>query len=138
MKQHHHPACLFESFKRVKATTKIIDEPDDMEGWDAINKEDQEVILKLIRAHESFAANKKSPSGGAKNAKAKKAAVSSPVKPPEELVSKPIFKGDVCHKDNSFRAFRRLVANIADTSSYLDKTELVRTFFNKGLSLIHI
>ena len=33
MKLYHHPACLFDTFKRVKAKTKIIEEPGDIEGF---------------------------------------------------------------------------------------------------------
>lgn len=142
MKQYHHPACLFESFKKVRSTTKIIEEPGDLEGWSSIKDEDKQTILSLIKAHEAFVANKK-PSGG-KAAKSKatptksplKASIQSPVKTPEtasrvERVHYE-FKGDLNHKDNTLREFRRLVASIADISSYLAKTEIVRKFFEKG------
>lgn len=137
MKQYHHPVCLFEAFKRVKATTKVIEDPGDLEGWDDINDEDRKPILQLIRAHEEFSANKKSPTKGkGKGTPAKSPAkpiVTSPVaKPPPPKVKLPEYKGDKSHKDNSFREFRRLVANISETSSYLSKTEIVRIFFNKG------
>ena len=36
------------------------------------------------------------------------------------------------HKDNSFREFRRLCAGVADNSSYLDKSSLVRTWLTRG------
>ena len=36
------------------------------------------------------------------------------------------------HKDNSFREFRRLCANIADTPGYLDKSALVEKWLSKG------
>ena len=41
MKQYHHPICLFESFKRVRATTKVIEDPGDLEGWNDINDTDK-------------------------------------------------------------------------------------------------
>jgi DNA ligase-3 len=41
MKHYHHPACLFETFKRAKASTKVIEEPGDIEGWDDINESDK-------------------------------------------------------------------------------------------------
>lgn len=43
-----------------------------------------------------------------------------------------VNKTDLMHKDNSFREFRRLCAEIANASSYLTKTSIVRDFFNKG------
>ena len=36
MKLYHHPACLFETFKRARATTKIIEEPGDIEGFQEV------------------------------------------------------------------------------------------------------
>ena len=38
------------------------------------------------------------------------------------------------HRDDSFREFRRLCAEIAEESSYLAKTKLVHDFINKGSS----
>ena len=92
-------------------------------------------MLQLIRAHESFASTKKSPAQKKNTNAAPKA---SPAKSPSVKAAEkkkerpPEYKGDPQHKDNSFREFRRLVANIAETSSYLNKTELVRNFFAKG------
>ena len=92
-------------------------------------------MLQLIRAYESFASTKKSPAQKKNTNAAPKA---SPAKSPSVKVAEkkkerpPEYKGDPQHKDNSFREFRRLVANIAETSSYLNKTELVRNFFAKG------
>lgn len=129
MKQYHHPACIFESFKRVRATTKVIEDPGDLEGWESIKDDDKEPILELIRKHQSFATTKKSPAKPSK-------VISTPPKKKTSLATSPSvvsnYKGDLNHKDNSFREFRRLVATIADTSSYLSKTELVRVFLTKG------
>ena len=138
MKQYHHPICLFEAFKRVRASTKVIEDPGDLDGWENVKEEDKEQILKLIRAHEEFSANKKSPvKKGGKNAPS--SIVQSPVKnvskklePAQTPPTRPKFSGNYDHKDNSFREFRRLVASIAETSSYLSKTEIVRNYFKKG------
>ena len=111
-------------------------DPGDLEGWSEINADDKETILKLIRAHESFASTKKSPAKKKTNNSVSKASPSKAANiktSPEKKKEPPrVYKGDPQHKDNSFREFRRLVANIADTPSYLNKSELVRTFFNKG------
>lgn len=46
---------------------------------------------------------------------------------------KPSFVfGPTTHKDNQFKEFRRICAAVSVTPSYLSKTELVRTYFNKG------
>ena len=92
-------------------------------------------MLQLIRAHELFASTKKSPASK-KNANAVSKPSPSKVASVNNVEKKkerpPEYKGDPQHKDNSFREFRRLVASIAETSSYLSKTELVRNFFAKG------
>ena len=49
MKHYHHPACIFETFKKARATTKVIEDPSDLEGWQEVEQEDREGILKLIR-----------------------------------------------------------------------------------------
>lgn len=41
---------------------------------------------------------------------------------------------DPTHKDNSFREFRRVCANVAEESSYIGKTNIVATFLKKGTS----
>lgn len=33
MKNYFHPECLFETLTRCRATTKVIDSPDDIEGF---------------------------------------------------------------------------------------------------------
>ena len=43
-------------------------------------------------------------------------------------------KVDYSNKDNSFRQFRKVCSNIADVSGYLDKTQVVREFLQKGSS----
>ncbi|CAG9535083.1 unnamed protein product, partial [Cercopithifilaria johnstoni] len=49
MKNYFHADCLFETLTRCRATTKVIDSPDDIEGWDAANDDDKETILEKIK-----------------------------------------------------------------------------------------
>lgn len=49
MKQWFHPQCIFESFQKARASTKKIEEPDDVEGFADLDQEDKEQILKLIK-----------------------------------------------------------------------------------------
>ena len=68
MKNYHHPACIFDTFKRVKATTKvnqagknvfiasqcclqIIEDPGDLEGWGEVEPGDRKTVLSLIELH---------------------------------------------------------------------------------------
>ena len=48
MKQWYHPSCMFETFKRARATTKKIEEPEDMEGFGDLQQEDKDSLNKMI------------------------------------------------------------------------------------------
>ena len=49
MKHYYHPACIFETFKKARATTKIIEDPSDLDGWQDIKQEDRDTVLKLMK-----------------------------------------------------------------------------------------
>ena len=49
MRQWYHPQCMFETFLRARATTKKIEEPDDVEGFTDLDQEDKERLLKLMK-----------------------------------------------------------------------------------------
>ncbi|XP_060066449.1 DNA ligase 3-like [Ylistrum balloti] len=142
MKQWYHPSCIFNTFKRARATTKKIEEPDDMEGFSEILPEDKDEINKLIK---EYLANAKTPSKKTpKEATPKKttvspaAAKSTPSKScnddavvPSTSTKMPDDNGE---RDDTFREFRRLCAEIADESSYNSKTALVTKYLKKGSS----
>ncbi|XP_045603915.2 DNA ligase 3 [Procambarus clarkii] len=49
MKQWYHVDCLFDMFKRARATTKKIEDPvEDIEGWETLEDDDQKKIRALI------------------------------------------------------------------------------------------
>lgn len=50
MKNWYHTDCLFEAFTRQRATTKKITCADDIGGWDDLNNDQQESLLKKIQA----------------------------------------------------------------------------------------
>lgn len=50
MKQYHHPSCLFETFLRAKATTRIIEDLTDVENHDVLTDEDKAMIQDLIKS----------------------------------------------------------------------------------------
>uniref|UniRef100_T1IZP4 DNA ligase n=1 Tax=Strigamia maritima TaxID=126957 RepID=T1IZP4_STRMM len=158
MKQWFHVNCIFEMLKRARATTKKIEEPDDLEGWDTVKKEDQKLVLQCIKDFGS-----KTPTKTTKAAAAGKQQDVTPkkgaVKNKEDVTPK---KGDSTLKDdgklmadkgnsssdlknvvdstdekradNSFREFRKLCASIADENGYLAKTNIVAKFIADGSS----
>ena len=168
LKNWHHVPCIFDIFSRARATTKTIEDVDDLPGWDTIKPEDRPDIMKLInenadrftkaRAGQKEKTPKKKNTPAAPKTTptapkptttkpAMKQATASPMAGPSSAKSsdgggtsgggvsdKDAYIGttDKSHKDNSFRAFRVLVANVADTAGYIDKTNLIRTYITKG------
>jgi DNA ligase-3 len=51
MKSYFHINCLFDSFKRAKATTKVIESTDDVEGFIDLNDDDKNSIIDLIKGN---------------------------------------------------------------------------------------
>ena len=48
MKQYHHAECLFETFVKARATTKIIEELDDLQGFGDLEQPDKDRIKHLL------------------------------------------------------------------------------------------
>ena len=48
MKQYHHAECLFETFVKARATTKIIEELDDLQGFGDLEQVDKDRIKRLL------------------------------------------------------------------------------------------
>ena len=44
MKTYFHAKCLFDSFQKARATTKVIDCSSDIEGFSLLESDDKEVI----------------------------------------------------------------------------------------------
>ncbi|KAK3880469.1 hypothetical protein Pcinc_015071 [Petrolisthes cinctipes] len=154
MKQWYHVDCLFETFKRARATTKKIDDPvDDIEGWGDLENDDQSKIQKLVDEFHSSGGSKpntpkKTPQKKLNTQTPQKVAQqspgtpgsqkkgSAPPAPPSAGSSRPPGTDDPptnpSHKDNSFREFRRICAAVADEPSYTGKTEIVSSFVKYG------
>lgn len=49
MKQYYHPSCIFETFVRARSTTKIIEDPSDVEGFQELEEDDKAAIKQLIK-----------------------------------------------------------------------------------------
>ena len=133
MKQFHHPHCLFDAFKRARATTKVIDDPSDIEGWKEVKDEDKSIIIDLISELEKFRSANNSSAKTSKKTPTKKAAPKAEPEAEDGPIEIAEFslsgKG---HKDDSFREFRRLVAVVAEEPGHNATTEIFKKFFNKG------
>ncbi|CAH1967261.1 unnamed protein product [Acanthoscelides obtectus] len=145
MKAWHHVDCLFEAFLKQRQTTKRIESPDDIDGWDTISKEDQKHILqKIDETDEAFIKKhggstvkkspKKQPNTSPSSSKASNTTRNMVEKSEEKIKDEPdkSEKPTEPNKDDLFKEFRRLVADITNVSSYLEKTECVKDMFTKG------
>lgn len=148
MKNWFHVNCMFDTFLRARANTKKIDDVEvDIEDWDTAKDEDKEAVLTGLKAWLAHCKAK-----GISNPAGNKTTTPSKVTPKKHVTDKPLSTPSVSdepensqqkisidpndekymNKDNSFREFRRLCANIGDHSSYLSKTEEVHKFLTKG------
>ncbi|KAK7093638.1 hypothetical protein V1264_007347 [Littorina saxatilis] len=145
MKQWFHPSCIFEMLQRARATTKKIEDPDDLEGFGDLKQEDKDSVNQLIddflSKSNSSTPKKKKATVQAKLPFSPPKAKPSPKKEPEVDESSTSTSGAAfdsddpnVEKDNSFRQFRRLCADIADENSYTGKTQLVHNYISKGHS----
>lgn len=141
MKLWYHPNCIFETFLRARATTKIIEDAEDLEGFADLKQEDKDLVNNIIKDFFNNPQNKRKKSVSLKKDEKKDVSkVSSDsvhsLKPDDDDDSKKI-KGSKkmnSSKDDMFRCFRQLCAKIADENSYLGKTQLVADLLTNGTS----
>ena len=144
MKQFHHPECLFDAFKRCKATTKVIEDAGDIEGWENVKSPDKNAVLTLIKE----LSKSRKPNNASKLKQGsinfnviKRTQAGQPSTAPQQTqVTGPSAENNkpklsyenVDHRDNSFRQFRNICAQVSETPGYNDKTDIFRKYFLKG------
>lgn len=137
MKMYYHPKCLFETFLRARATTKVIEEPDDVEGFQDLNDSDKDLINDLIK---EFCNKKGSPKKTTQNKAPTPASKATPPPkntagvsnaPPSHAAGS---SNDAEEKDNSFRQFRKLCADLAEENGYNGKTAIVERYITDGVT----
>ncbi|XP_054719212.1 DNA ligase 3-like [Uloborus diversus] len=114
MKQWFHVRCIFEKLSRARATTKKIDDTDDIEGYDELGDEHKEEILKCLTEFSTGSSAKKTP------------------KKTPKKTEKTGYDSATDSKDNSLREFRKLCSQLEGEPSYTKKTEIISNFFSKG------
>ncbi|ESN98431.1 hypothetical protein HELRODRAFT_113751 [Helobdella robusta] len=161
MKQYFHPKCLFETFTKARSTTKVVDSPNDLQNYDSLKAEDQNLINNLIddlskvrstpkktatkRKKPKSEKKKSLPSRLSTSAVSSTSTKSSPTTLSPEASSqiktsdKNLSKADdnmekLKERDNSFIEFRKLCAQIAEQSSHTMKTASVSEFLRNGTS----
>ncbi|XP_028136792.1 DNA ligase 3 [Diabrotica virgifera virgifera] len=129
MKAWHHINCLFEQFLKQRKTTKRIEGPEEIDGWDALDQDLQNNILKQIEECDTF--HGKAPTTPSK----KKKPPASPMKPStadsNKEKDKHVKNEVVSDKNELFKDFRKLIADIANHDSHLDKTSCIKKVFSE-------
>ncbi|XP_014297382.1 DNA ligase 3 isoform X3 [Microplitis demolitor] len=147
MKAWHHVNCLFEVFAKQRAATKRIDDPEeDIDGWDRLEDDERKIIIDQLQEFDNNTPfKKKRSSSPAKDEPPRK--VKKQSTPPQrdskkttedheknsdDSDSKKKVKTE--NRDNAFREFRRVCANIANASAYTEKTGIIKKMFTGGTS----
>lgn len=125
MKNWHHLDCIFEQFLKQKLSTKRIESPEDLDGWEVLSETDKKLVIEKIKKLNENLETKY----GIKFPKKNFDLVQNNAASLSTVVDK---KNHQVHRDCLFREFRRLVADISNENSYLEKTKLVREIFKKG------
>ncbi|GMR36930.1 hypothetical protein PMAYCL1PPCAC_07125 [Pristionchus mayeri] len=158
MKAYFHIKCLFETFQKARATTKVIDEPSDIEGFGDLPKEDKDDIVKLIEELEEMKASKGSKTPKGKKAPAKKKEEEDIPRPSatkkkekksekesqnveeKKVVKEKNEEASMSNKRkepvedskfNQFYRFCKLCDTIATVSKYTDKSLAVKMYIGK-------
>ncbi|PAA79582.1 hypothetical protein BOX15_Mlig020357g5, partial [Macrostomum lignano] len=157
MKMWYHAGCLFSTFERARATTRVVESLDDLDGAESLQDADKKLLQRLIddlaekRRNKAAGGARASPkklvqttlpvspagkasagaSAAASSAAASAAASTLPTRAPLSMAG-PGDSPEDAAKDNAFRTFRKLVAEIADRPGYSDKTRVLAEFLAKG------
>ncbi|XP_011309542.1 DNA ligase 3 isoform X2 [Fopius arisanus] len=136
MKAWHHVDCIFDIFGKQRATTKRIENPpEDIAGWDDLNNADQKLIIEKLEEFEDKAPFKgkrqASPNKTESPRKISKITSTSPPKINPKSSIKNEASGSL-RRDDLFKEFRRVCADIANVSAYTDKTAVVKKMLRKG------
>lgn len=144
--------CLFDTFARARATTKIIESVDEIEGFQSIEEADKKEIINLIKAksegksnakaskpsakevslaEEKKKAQKRSSTNKKKDSDTESAESEDEDKPVKAKKLKESEKND--SKDNRFETFQIICKKIAEESSHTKKTNILAEFLKDGI-----
>ncbi|KAL3272358.1 hypothetical protein HHI36_013837 [Cryptolaemus montrouzieri] len=125
MKTWHHLECLFEQFLKQRPTTKRIESIDDVDGFDSLPSNFQKQLLQRIeKSNEEI--REKYGMKAETSPKKKKAKKETATQSSENSGL------NVNYRPYPFREFRKLIAEITNVNSYLEKSQIVSDLFKKG------
>ncbi len=139
MKSYFHFPCVFETFKRARVTTKVIESADEIDGLSDLKDTDKDILIDLI-AELNQLRNKggKSKPQGSKQDEPDVSinAKTSPVKQTVQAKGSQIdeetdSENDLNNLDNRFETFIKICDKIAVASGNA-KTEVIKKFLENG------
>jgi DNA ligase-3 len=154
MKSYYHVDCLFDSFKNARATTKIIESADDIDSFGSIEEKDKKAIIKKIDNLEKLRSDKKPSKIVPKQSKLvlvklkeEKEQETDHMNSEDEMekmkTKKPRIEPIETDKesedeeddseDNLLKTFEKITDRIANESSHLKKTAILKKFFEEGI-----
>lgn len=74
MPMWYHARCIFNTFKRSRQSTRIIQSPEDLEGFDAISREDQQLLRNIIDGTDDARGSRKPGVSGSRSTPEKRSA----------------------------------------------------------------
>lgn len=70
----YHARCIFNTFKRSRQTTRIIESPEDLEGFESISQEDQQLLRNIIAGTEDLRGPRRPGASGSRSTPEKRSA----------------------------------------------------------------
>jgi DNA ligase-3 len=147
MKSYFHFACLFDTFKRARATTKVIESADEIDGFAQLNANDKSMLIGLIADLDQHRNKGAKPSKKQHDSKPRTSSQKHITKDSDEddeddedhvKMTKPKQVRGVENEDNAnsssdmkLETFIKLCDRIAAQSGNA-KTQVIREFLDKG------
>lgn len=118
MKTWYHVECLFDQFLKQRPTTSRITSPDDIDGWNQLDNNHKALVIQRLENCTAELCKKFN------------------IKELPNVTSKKhenTAKADNNEDGLLFRDFRKLVADITNVNSYLEKTSIAKKMFYEGM-----
>lgn len=138
MKQYFHKNCLFEMLFKARPTTKVIDDTEEIEGFEDLNAEDQDEIKKLVdelaekRSKDGPVEPKKTPAKKKTEDKGEVEETPSRKRKNEEAPkNKRPTEFNEESDYNSFRKFFKVCQVLKDASNNTEKSGVITSFLQK-------
>lgn len=140
IKQYYHLKCLFETFAKAKATTKVIETVDEIEGFQQLEEADKKEIIDILKSKPDRPKvepkSKTTKNEDVDQKKPKKRVSNDSENDEKTLPTKKIKESDDKKnnsKDDKFETFQIICKKLADESGHLKKSAILKDFLKDGI-----